>query len=637
MFCTGTLQLRAQSDSEYYSSRYFTERRVLSGSDSLSLLDSSMDDFHLYHPAFRLNFGMMDLGNSGTPMYPVTFQPSGIRGFDLGWHYLDAYLFLPSDDNRYYNTRKPITSLFYHQGAEELIGLQALHSQNIKPNWNMGIDFRRMKEDGFYFRQNTSLYNTRIFNSYHTKSRRYHLLASATFNRIVNTENGGILSRESFDTLAPPVRTPVVAYQGFSEARNELKTLSISATQVFRLGQKRYFPTEALDSLNRPVPDTNATFIPQSQISLRTSFSRYRNIFRIDDLGDMPFTEFLKDSISTYDSLYFRDLGASIGFQLGAYRHLQKDSLDIKRRKWYFAAYADFNHIRTGWQGDYAEYTNIAIRGEAATRSFVDRGEGLHVGYYQGITGYNSGDFELKAQARQKLRWIRLGASYLLKQYAPDFNSLYYFGNHHFWHNRNFKKQLLNSIELRVSDGGPREWWSLTVSDHVLQNFIYLAPDERPVQNNTELHILKVELQLKWKYRWMNLQSHVIFHDGDIDGPLPLPQWVMKHSLFAEGFLFKKNLRGKVGIDLFISDEYAAPVYVAPLRSWRVQQGPDAFTIGNYPWINLYASGRIKTFTFFVMFQHVNANLTGRSYFSSPYYPMQPRSFRLGIRWKLYE
>jgi hypothetical protein len=163
-----------------------------------------------------------------------------------------------------------------------------------------------------------------------------------------------------------------------------------------------------------------------------------------------------------------------------------------------------------------------------------------------------------------------------------------------------------------------------------------MGPNELPQQANKELHILKAELQLKWKYRWLNLQSHAVYQDGDIDGPLPLPRWVMKHSLFAEGLLFKKNLRGKVGVDLFMSDEYTAPVYVAPIRSWKVQQGPDAFTVGNYPWINLYVTGRIKTVTFFLMFQHLNAELNG-SYFSSPYYPMQPRAFRLGIQWKLYE
>src|SRR5690606_10247512 len=147
-----------------------------------------------------------------------------------------------------------------------------------------------------------------------------HVLASATWDRIKNQESGGILSKESFDTLQGPVRNPVVAFlgSGNAEARNELRSNVFSVTQIYRLGQKRYFPTEASDSMGRPIPDTTATFIPQSQISLDLKMHTYVNIFEVTDLYAMPFSNFYRDSLATFDSLWYRDFSGSLGFETGA-------------------------------------------------------------------------------------------------------------------------------------------------------------------------------------------------------------------------------------------------------------------------------------------------------------------------------
>lgn len=582
----------------------------------------------------------MDLGISGSAQYPLVYRVNQVNGFDLGWHYLDGNRFLYSEESPLFKAKKPITSLYYVQGANELLHLQALHSQNIKPNWNVGVEFRRLREgsdlNGFYLRQITGQYNTRVYSWYHSKDQRYHLIASATWNRNKNQENGGIVSREAFDTLTGIGRNPLVNYYG-SRVQNILRSNTFSVTQIYRLGQKRHFPTEATDSLGRAVPDERATFIPQRQLSIKTSLQTYANIFEVEGFPGMPFDKFYIDSLQTFDSTWYRNAGVTLGFQTGAFRHLRRDSLNIKEKAAYFNAFVDFNLIKVGWHTDHAAYTNVGVRAEMGTRSWLKNQEGAMVKGYMGMKGYNAGDWDLQGTLRKSILWVTLQAGYHAKQYEPEFFQYYYFGNHHFWYNKNFQKQGAVRLTGAISNSGANEWISIRYSAISLDRYIYLNAQETPEQASSGIAIQQVELNLKVNWKWLHFQSQEVWQKSSAQQLLPLPGWASKHSLFAQGWLFKKALFAKLGVDMFWCEKFVAAQYVAPLRSWKVQDQSDPFTIGNYPYINLYFTGRIQTVTFFLMFQHITAGLHGPSYYSSPFYPMQPRAFRLGIKWDLYE
>jgi|GEM_PF-2284621 len=631
--------LHAQSDQEFYSTLRTSEWELLHGADSLHYLDSGLSDFHFYNVAFRNNFGMMDLGISGSPMFPIKYQTNNVQGFDLGWHYLDANRFLYSEHSPLYRAKKPITSLFYIQGPNELLGIQALHSQNIKPNWNVGVEFRRLKEDGFYLKQKTGQYNTRLYTWYHSKDYRYHLIASITWNRISNQENGGIYNKKSFDTLKGPGRNPIVKYYT-NDVWNTLKSTTYSATQIYRLGQKRYYPTEAMDTLGRAILDTIPTFIQRRQLSLKTSLQTYSNMFDVDGFTDMPFTNFLKDSAQTFDSTWYRNAGVSLGFESGAFRHLKKDSLNPKPQVFFYNAFLDINLIKVGWAGDYAAYTNIGVRASFGNRLWVEQHRGLSISAYYGVSGYNAGDYDFRAQVKNDIKyikWLSAGAEFRFKAYEPDFTSYYYFGNHHFWFNKNFNKQGINSFSAHIANAGKKEWIRLSYTETQHYNYIYVNSSESPQQYTGMINVHQVELDFHGHVRWLNLESTILYQDIDKSTLLPLPRWSMKHSLYAQGWLFKKNLFAKFGVDLFWSEKFNGLNYVPAIRAFKLQDASNPFSIGNYPYMNVYFTGRIRTVTFFMMFQHVTSGLFGHNDYASPYYPMQPRAFRLGIKWNMYE
>ena len=583
---------------------------------------------------------MMDLGISGSPMSPIKFQLNDVQGFDIGWHYLDANRFLYSEHSPLYRTKKPITSLFYTQGPAELIGLQAMHSQNIKPNWNIGVEFRRLKEgtpsNAFYLKQLTGQYNTRVYTWYHSQDYRYHLIASVTWNRISNRENGGIFNKESFDTLNGPGRNPIVKYYA-ADVYNTLKSTTYSATQIYRLGQKRYYPTEATDSLGRPIPDTIPTFIQRRQLSIRTSLANYSNTFEVENFTNMPFTNFLKDSAHTFDSTWCRNAGVSFGFESGAFRHLKKDSLNPVPKTYFYNAFLDINFIKVGMAGDYAAYTNVALRASVGNRSWIDHGRGLIFTGYYGLRGYNAGDYEFRFQGKNDYKGISIGADFRAKGYEPDFTSYYYFGNHHFWFNQDFGKQSAICLQGHISNSGKKEWIRLTYTETLLNQYVYLASNEQATQFNGGINLNQLELRLQGNIKWFNLESTTLYQQVSKTQIMPVPRWSMKHTIYGQGWLFKKSLFAKIGVDFFWCEAFNGLEYVAPLRSFKVQDQTNPFTVGNYPYFNVFFTGRIRTVTFFMMFQHVTAELFGPSYYASPYYPMQPRAFRLGIKWNMYE
>ena len=55
------------------------------------------------------------------------------------------------------------------------------------------------------------------------------------------------------------------------------------------------------------------------------------------------------------------------------------------------------------------------------------------------------------------------------------------------------------------------------------------------------------------------------------------------------------------------------------------------------PILDVYISADIRTFRFFFKVDNVAQNLFSKGYYLAPNYPIQPRSFKLGLDWSLYQ
>jgi hypothetical protein len=140
-------------------------------------LDTNMNETEIFHPMYQKNVLFQDLGNIGTAGRSAIFSINQPIGFNGMFNPYESY-FLLTQQARFYNTTQPFTELFYSKGSKELLFLKATHTQNILPRWNVGIDFQRISSEGFLLRQKTGHYNTQVTTNYHSKNKRYYLLAA---------------------------------------------------------------------------------------------------------------------------------------------------------------------------------------------------------------------------------------------------------------------------------------------------------------------------------------------------------------------------------------------------------------------------------------------------------------------------
>ncbi len=109
-------------------------------------IDSSINDFNKH---FSVPAHFVTLGNNGSPAYPVIFTPLLKAGWDAGFHAYDVYRFT-IENTRFYKTTRPFTQITYllASGKEQFINI--LHTQNIKPNWNAGFEYKLISAPGFF-------------------------------------------------------------------------------------------------------------------------------------------------------------------------------------------------------------------------------------------------------------------------------------------------------------------------------------------------------------------------------------------------------------------------------------------------------------------------------------------------------
>ncbi|MDB5142848.1 MAG: hypothetical protein JWQ66_1561, partial [Mucilaginibacter sp.] len=180
-------------DSVIFTSKFIrvTNERLLSDSTQVFPLDTGLVNFENYSPLYQPRTPKIGLGNLGLAERSLLFEPSKTIGFDVGQHFLDAYLFTPQDV-QYYKARVPYTNLqLYSSGVKEQY-FKVIYTRNVNPQLNVGFNMNVIGSQGSYPRQGTSDLTGGLFSWYESKSKRYNLLANYTFNNLKAPENGSI-------------------------------------------------------------------------------------------------------------------------------------------------------------------------------------------------------------------------------------------------------------------------------------------------------------------------------------------------------------------------------------------------------------------------------------------------------------
>jgi hypothetical protein len=596
--------------------------------------DSSVTDFT---NEFPIPWYAVHLGNTGTAARSLLFSPLRSAGWDHGFHSFDIYN-LTLDETRFYNTTRPYSEIGYLLGgqAEQLI--QLIHTQNILPSWNMGVEYRMLNSPGFFQNQNTNHNNYRVSSWYQSRNRRYQNFVVILGNKLQAAENGGIRQDGNYlDSVPFEERSTIPTRIGPNRPgnRNFFNTNIATGTkytnatflmrQQYDLGQKDSIVT---DSSVIPL------FYPRLRLEHTISYRTYHYRFE-DNSPDSTYYADIYDLDMTArpQRLFFQDRWKVLENDFSIYQFP-----DAKNPQQFFKAGAALQNISgsfdTGTVNE--KYYNFYVHGEYRNKTRNQKWDiEAHGNFF--INGLNAGDYDayvsLKRLISRKLGYLQVGFENINR--TPSFNfdplSSFYFEDAPIDLNKENIIHLFGSLEQ------PARKLKLSASYFMVNNLTYWREYYKPDQASTLFNVLRVtaEKQFRIGRRW-NWRTWIVVQQKAGDAPVNLPLLLTRNQFAYDGNLGFKNLLISMGLEFRYFTPYKAEGY-SPLTGQFYYQDSETIRM-KVPEITPYVHFRIKTFTAYARAENLNTLDIGSGGFTNNNvltigYPYPGMHIRLGIFW----
>lgn len=211
--------------------------------------DTLLEGFQRYNPLLENTITTTYLGNLGTPAESNIYYDR--VKYKTGFVFSEPYAiyFHEPKDQIYFNTKKRFTLLNYSNAgpkeeSEQLLGV--LHTQNITPGFNVGIDYDMISSNGRYQEQQVRQNIIKLFSSFHADRYRAHM--NFYLNRNKSQLNGGIdsLNYLGSDEYSNRLNIPVK----LSNARNQNLSSGLYLAHEYHFGKKQIIYKENNDSSN---------------------------------------------------------------------------------------------------------------------------------------------------------------------------------------------------------------------------------------------------------------------------------------------------------------------------------------------------------------------------------------------------
>jgi hypothetical protein len=598
-------------------------------------IDSSIDDFG---KVYSVPSGYVTLGNNGNAAFPVLFTPLLKDGWDAGFHAFDVYKYT-LENTRFFKTTRPYTQLSYFlaSGKEQVV--KVLQTHNIKPNWNVGIEYRLISSPGFFQTQNTSHNNYRFFSNYQGKRKRYAAYFVLLGNKLTSSENGGIQS-DSF--LLDPNRkrrfaVPVnlggdVQSQNIFSTKVSTGNLYTDFTAFFRqsydLGKK--------DSIIVNDSTTEYLFYPKLRFQHTVEYQSSSYEFR-DTLNNESFA---KSDSAFFKKWYDTTLTPTNGLNFMLKDHWKFVSNDFVIRQFpetknfgqYIEAGLRLENFSGFFESGKKNFYNIVLHGEYRNKTRNKKWDALAQGEFY-ATGLNAADFSVYASLTRTLN-KKLGDVQVTFQNINRSPSYIYEGNSSFNLNNNLDTKKENITMLTATAINPR--FTLMARNISIANYTYFKNFYQTDQFNGLVNLTQFSASTKNKIvGHLNLYSDFIIQQTAGNNPVRVPLFYTRQRLAFEGNFFK-NLNLSTGLDVSYNTPYKANSYSPVMGKFFPQ---DSITIKNLPQVNAFFNFRIKSLTVFIKIENINTVDISHGFgftnnnFAAPLYPTPGFVMRFGIKW----
>lgn len=594
--------------------------------------DSVLYDFTDKYP---VPWHHVHLGNTGTASRSLIYTPREQSGWDHGFHSFDIYNFTIAG-TRFYNTTRPYSEVRYLLGgqAEQLIELE--HTQNIRPNWNMAIQYRLINSPGFFQNQNTNHNNYRVSSWYQSRNKRYQNFFILVANKLQSGENGGIkrngnyldsLPFEERSTIPTEIGPNTPGSRNFFSTNIATGTKYTNANFLFRqqydLGQKDSLVT---DTVVIPL------FYPRLRLQHTISYNTYHYRF----LDANP------------DSAYFK---SNYNMEPGGWEFYLDDEWKVLRNDFSIYQFPDAKNpqqfIKAGialenLNGTFdsfsvkKNYHNLFVHGEYRNKTRNQKWDIEASGKFY-INGLNAADYDasvsLKRFISKKIGYLQAGFQNVNR--SPSFTfreeSSFYLSKQP----ADFNKE--NYIHLFGALENPERNLKLSGSYYLINNFHYYRDVYEPDQSSTLFNLVRVSLEKQFRlWRKFNWRTWIVIQQKAGDAPLNLPLVLTRNQVAYDGNFGFKNLKISTGLEFRYFTPFKSRAY-SPVTGQFYYQDSTTVTM-QLPEIAAFAHFRIRSFTAYLRAENLNTFDPLKGNFTNnleltPGYPYPGLQIRVGISW----
>jgi hypothetical protein len=588
-----------------------------------------------------------------------------------------TYSYTPENAPQF-NTKTPYTELAYwgtlfaNQEKEES-NVQVLTTQNITPELNFTLEYRRYGSNGMLRREDTD--NRSFLATTNYMGKKYLMHAGFIYNKIERSENGGVIDQSWIrDTVVDAREIEVY----LKNADNKLKKNTIFLDQSYRipftflnrikenkqlklkmavrdsimasgdsLAIESYLEKEredsielanALDTLNLNENVTTA-FIGHSSeysvfrkkytddISLSDSLGRdfYQDRFYInptrsaDSLRVMKFENraFIRLQPWKSDGIVSK-LDVGIGDKLASYYSFRpQDYLSGSHNVLLNSAY-----LYAGANGQFKKYMQWNAKGQYT------------------FAGYEVNDFDIDANLsfsvypfrRHKNSPLTFRAHFETSLKEPDYYQQHLFTNHFKWDN-NFSKISTTKAEASLSI--PKWQMAASFGYALLSNNIYYDTEGIVRQNTSPMSVMTASLKKNFTVWNLHFDHKALFQLSSDEEVMPLPMLALNFRYYFQFDVVKKVMQMQIGANGTYTTKWYLPAYNPVLGVFHNQ---NEMEYGNCPYIDAFVNIQWKRACIFIKAINVNMGWPGKSadYFTADGYIAPQRAIKVGISWPFY-
>lgn len=609
-------------------------------------LDTNLHQVHRnYQPAFKQGFSYEYLGILGHSLNHVDFflRPEADAFiFGTGW---DPYLKTAARCT-FFNTKTPFTSLAYStipgvDWREE--NIEALHTQNLTPFTNFGIEFNILAGKPLYENEETRANRIGLFGS-HVKDR-YSIFGTFYFNDFKAEDHAGVQDMDAF--IAGVEEQPWLYKMQLTNAKSRYRNISLFATQKYNLVE-RVTTTDTLGNTTT----SGKTLSVSYQLHYDRHFKYYEDVVDPASLSPVynnyyyevtnPMDSVSEDQLSNvfqvilgdpdYDKISarvyagheLRRFGMVSPIPVQVFSHVDTITadplvLDSVQRDSAVAHFGDtyFNDV----------YVGFHLSGPTTgTWDWVVDGK-----YY--LLGYYRNDFRVNATfSREFLKSADLGLRGSIELRKPHYFANHYSSSFFRWENdfpslfRIKGEAFVNSDALEME---------LRTGVAYLSNYLYWDQEAQPQVYNRDILIFTGYFSKHFIISGFNSEDKLLVQYTTAEDVLRLPLAALYSSNYWRQSLFKGALVATLGFDLYLTTRYLASAYMPATGVFYLQNDYD---VGGYPFLDVFLAFRIARTRIFVSYNNLlhGGEFLGNNYFTTYRYPMKPRYFRLGLEWTFY-